>query len=295
MRTKEVFRNILINKFINRSLIRPLRKFKFLFPFQYLSRIPIIGGFAFKNRDGKVIKFTSNGYDATANLLYWSNGKEYEPNIINLLHTLGHEAQVMFDVGANTGVISIHMALLPFAKEVYAFEPLPRAFRVLKENIKLNDLNNCLTYQMALSDSNGKSTLYVPNVEAIPTSSSLESEFYPDHSKIDISVMTMDHFVQTNNISKIDLVKIDVEGGELDVLRGMKRTIEKMRPFVICEILPRTGVLIKTTDFMKQFEYYIYEIFENQIIPIDNVKKYNRNNCIDFLLSPTKQFKLHTG
>jgi len=286
---------LLINRFVNNSIIQPLRTYKKILPARYLYRLPVVGTFNFKNKAGIPYKFATNGYDPTANLLYWSNGQDFEPHIINLLHTICREAEVLFDVGANTGFISIHMALLPLAKEVYAFEPLPRAFRVLKKNLELNALNNYYGHQLALGDSNGKSTLYVPNVEAIPTSSSLDRGFYQDHSEIDIKIVTMDYFVKTNNISRIDVVKIDVEGRELDVLLGMKATIEDMRPFIICEILSRTGDLIKTTDFMKQFEYYIYEILDNQIKPIEKISEYKRNNCIDFLLSPTKQFKLHTG
>ena len=294
MKIKEKFRNILISKPLNRRLIRPLRNIKFIFPFHYLSRIPIIGEFSFTNGDSKLIKFTSNGYDPTANLLHWSNGKNYEPNIINLLHKLGAEAQVLFDVGANTGIISIEMALLPAAKAVYAFEPLSRAFEALKKNLEINNLSNCFAHQIALGDSNKTSKLYVPNVEAIPTSASLSPDFYPDHTEIEVEITTLDNFVEKNNIKCLDIVKIDVEGCELAVLGGMETTIRKFRPLIICEILPRTGDLKKVYKLLQIHGYYMYEILDHCINPIEDINKYQRNRCIDLLLSPIQQVDLNT-
>jgi len=289
---KELIRKIIIINFVNKFLIQPLRYIKFLLPFKYLSRLPVIGEFTYKRKKGKSFKFASNGYDPTANLLFWSKGKDYESHFFNLLNSHFKNAGILFDVGANTGVVSIQLALLPNALNVYAFEPLPRAYNALQNNLKLNEIKNCHTYQLALSDSIRESTLYVPNVEAIPTSSSLRADFCPDHSKIKISITTLDEFVQTKNIKKIDLVKIDVEVGELGVLKGMKSTLEKIKPHIICEILPRTGDLEKTSKFLIRFGYFVYEILENEIKPILKIEDYKRTECIDFLFSPSEMINL---
>ena len=286
---KELIRKVLINKYINKLIVRPLRLYKNILPFKYLSRLPVIGEFSFKNLDGASIKYTSNGFDPTANLLYWSEGKLYEPHIINLLHLLGKDAKILFDVGANTGVITLHMAILPNVTNVYAFEPLPKAYEILNKNIELNGLKNCHTYPIALSDVCGHTKFFIPNVEAIPTSSSLEPDFYEDHSEILISTDTIDHFVDVNQIDQLDIVKIDVEGGELKVFAGMKATIEKLRPYIICEILPRTGDFLKMYEIIKPYRYYAYEIDKNQLNLIKNINGYQRNNCIDFLFSPVRQ------
>jgi len=75
----------------------------------------------------------------------------------------------------------------------------------------------------------------------------------------------------------------------------MKGTIEKMRPHVICEILPRTGDIVNMYEIIKPFGYFIYEILENRINPIEKISEYKRNSCIDFLFSPYLQTNLQTG
>jgi FkbM family methyltransferase len=267
-------------------LIQPLINYKKILPYQYISRLPVVGIFLLQNLDGISYKIKTEGFDPTANLLYWTNGKGYEPGVINLLHSIGRKAEVFFDIGANTGFISIQMSLLPLAKKVYAFEPLPRAYSSLVRNIELNALKNCSTFQLAVGKENSISKLYVPNVYAIPTASSLDPNKYKDNYAIEVTTVTLDNFVQSEDITNIDIIKIDVEGKEYDVFTGMRSVIGRMRPYIICEILPKIGDFNQIYNFFKPYNYYIYEILNDGILLINDPLNYKRNYCRDFLFSP---------
>ena len=290
MLAKEVLRHFLINKYINIILVRPLIKYKKFLPHRYLSRLPVIGSFTIQNKDGICYKIETDGFDPIANLVYWSNGNGYEPGIINLLHSIGRKGEIFFDIGANTGFISIQMALLPSAKKVYSFEPLPRAYDSLIRNLRINLLNKCEAFQLAVGRSDSISAFYVPKVFAIPTGSSLYPNKYKDTYPIEVTTVTLDHFIEEHHIKNIDIIKIDVEGKEADVLFGMKNVLEKMRPFIICEILPSIGDFSRIYAYLEPFEYHIYEILDDKILPINDPMKYKQNSCRDFLLSP-KKFK----
>jgi FkbM family methyltransferase len=291
---KEISRKILINRFINNKLVQPLIKIKRFLPFSIISRLPVIGTFSFSNKSGKVFKLKSDGYDPTVNMVYWTDGTGYEPGIINLLHSILKKSEILIDVGANTGIITIQMSLLPFAKEVHSFEPLPRAFLALEQHIRLNSLKNCYPYQFAIGKENSITKLYVPNVQAIPTASSLDPNKYIDNHPIEVNTKTLDSFVKENNVSNIDVIKIDVEGRESDVLSGMKNVLQEMKPYIVCEILPRIGDVFAVYSYVKPYNYYLYEIRDNEISIIDHPEIYQRTKCRDFLLSPEQLDKQST-
>jgi len=282
---KELIRKILINKTVNKNLVQPLIHIKKVFPEKYFSRIPVIGTFSFKNRDGKLFKMQSDGYDPGINKLFWTQGRGFEPNVINLLHTIADKSEIFFDIGANTGLITVQMALLPSAKQIYSFEPGPRAFNALNKNIEINSFRNCKIYQLGLAEKNDKMKFYIPNLEAIPSSASLHPEMYMDHHEIEINTMVFDDFVEKEDIKKIDVVKIDVEGTELNVLSGMKKTLQNHHPQIICEIIQRLGDIVGVYNLLKPFKYHFYEILDDRIQFIPDIHKYRRNKCRDFLLS----------
>jgi len=119
---------------------------------------------------------------------------------------------------------------------VVAFEPLPEAFKLLQENISIN--NFCiLPFQAAVSDSIGTSTLFGSS-DDFQYSASLVGDFSIGMSaKSTVVTTTIDHLIDEQPNIKIDLIKIDVEGAEISVLKGMRETLEKQQPNLIIEIL----------------------------------------------------------
>ncbi len=282
---KELIRKILIIGFINRYLVQSFIHLKGLFNFKYLSRLPVIGTFTFKNCNGISYKLSANGYDPIANEVYWTQGNGPDSDMVNFLYKYGKKIETCIDIGANIGFISIHMNLLPSVKKVYSFEPLPEAFVSLQNNIELNSFKNCYIYKTAVGKEVGTASFFVPNVKAIPSSSSLDSNFYKDNQEMTVNITTLDYFTEEEKIKKIDIVKIDVEGKEIDVLMGMINILTNHRPLIFCEILKKS-LLEEIYAFINNFNYYIYQMKNSDILFIKNLTNFEINCEHNFILSP---------
>lgn len=133
------------------------------------------------------------------------------------------------DVGCHVGtVLEVIAEAAPFG-EHYAFEPLPGLAETLRHKFP-----SVSVHQVALSDHSG--TEKFQQVVERPAYSGLHRRLYPSEvtvHEIQVEVARMDDILPAG--SRVDFIKIDVEGGELDVLRGGERTITRFRPTVVFE------------------------------------------------------------
>jgi FkbM family methyltransferase len=122
------------------------------------------------------------------------------------------------DVGANVGVLACAVAAQDPRTRVIAFEPHPRTFRLLERNVRLNGFENVSLHNLGLGSE--PSTLYMSDRR------SDDMNFISD-AGVPVRVATLDDLLA--DVERIDLLKIDVEGYELEVLRGGSRTIARTR------------------------------------------------------------------
>jgi FkbM family methyltransferase len=134
---------------------------------------------------------------------------------------------IILDVGANIGNHSIYLS--SFATKVYSFEPNPKVFRLLEYNA-LN--KNIIPLNYGLSDSEGSKLLYINKMNL--GASSLEQEINTKQDIEHVTIKTIDtlDFLFSE---KITLIKIDVEGHEISVLRGGENLIRRCKPVIIFE------------------------------------------------------------
>jgi FkbM family methyltransferase len=124
------------------------------------------------------------------------------------------------DVGANMGLMTVFMAKLAPNGAIFSFEPSQRFYKILNKNLKLNKIHNCTTYNTALGDTE--------SVVHFDEDKSDDTTFKIDPSgKTYVQQLTLDSFFK--NQSCIDFMKIDVEGYELEVLRGGTETLSKTK------------------------------------------------------------------
>lgn len=144
-----------------------------------------------------------------------------EPFVRRMLAAIQPD-DVVFDVGANIGVISLLIATgntKPAA--VHAFEPEPRNAAALRRNVSLNNVDNRVTvHELALADREETATLHVGG-ETGDGSHSLMDHYATDRQAISINLTTTATFTQKQGVTPT-FVKIDVEGAEMQVLRGME-------------------------------------------------------------------------
>ena len=136
---------------------------------------------------------------------------------------------VVIDCGANLGVFSTVAAWR--GAKVYAFEPVKEVFDCLQRQSEMYP-NNIFPVNKALSDCYGKGVISVDLGEHLTegTVSMVEGCNLDDTKGKTIECITLDSFVQENNLSKVDFIKADIEGSERDMLLGAKNVLKKFAP-----------------------------------------------------------------
>ena len=189
------------------------------------------------------------------------------------------------DVGANVGYISAVAASLVRKKgQVHSFEPVPRYFNKLRGFARLNKDYNININQYALGEEIRTSNINIYiNKQLIGSNSLLSGLMNPNLVKetIEIEIKRLDDYLFERQIDKISLIKIDVEGFELPVLKGLTRFFDKNRnslPPLIIEVTPAAYPLLGRTleeldDFMSQYNYQTYNFSEKYRIDIKKLNK----------------------
>jgi len=142
----------------------------------------------------------------------------------------------VFDIGANVGFVTLVAAsLVGPTGRVVAFEPVPANADAIRENLALNNIDWVELHETAVGRAAGSAKMIVSDVSAF---SRLETVNVPTgaRERIDVGIISIDDFMGLGASPAPDLVKIDVEGAELDVLEGMRRTIAEYRPVILCEV-----------------------------------------------------------
>jgi FkbM family methyltransferase len=130
---------------------------------------------------------------------------------------------VVFDIGANAGFYTLIAAVRSTVKgQVVAFEPLPENARHLQHHVRLNGLTNVRVIEAAVSDFAGRAQFAVDEKNA-------EGRLSTD-GKLSVRVVSLDRLYADGEVPCPDLIKIDVEGGELAVLQGARHLLTRYQP-----------------------------------------------------------------
>jgi len=125
----------------------------------------------------------------------------------------------IIDVGAHAGFFSLYAASLNPSAKIYALEPEPQNFLALRENLRLNpEFSRIKIFQQALSSKTGPSTLYL---KADSHNHSLLKEGNDTIAELSVSGVTLGDFCRQQKISRISLLKMDIEGGEHKIIKNL--------------------------------------------------------------------------
>lgn len=182
---------------------------------------------------------------------------------------------VIFDVGANKGEYTSYCIRVNKHARVYAFEPHPKTFKTLKNSVSSKDV---LVVNKAISDSKGKMQLYdyrnnEGSSHATLCYGVIEKVYRGESISYDVEAVTLDEFVTQNKINKIHLLKIDVEGNEMNVLRGAKKSLEKdvfdVIQFEFTQINSVTRVFMKDYFDLLGAKFSLYRLLPNGLLSLD--------------------------
>lgn len=168
---------------------------------------------------------------------YWLG--VYEPQLQSALKDLARPGDVIYDLGANIGYITLLAAKLVGAQgRVHAFEALPDNQTRLRQNIALNMLEQRVTvYCGAVTDRPGEVSFLVgPSGGTGKAAGSAGRQGLEYVQELHVPGVSLDAYVFEQNQPPPDLVKIDIEGGEMLALPGMQRVLAEAKPVVLIEL-----------------------------------------------------------
>jgi len=187
----------------------------------------------------------------------------YEEEELNSISSYFRAGGVFVDIGANTGQHSVYFAKLCGASKIILFEPIPITCKILKENIRLNNLDAVadpthLGFGLSDKPSRANFSIYVSNLGGTELRESTDG---------DIQTITGDSVLAGQ---QVDFIKIDTEGFEMKVLSGLARTIAESKPTIFVEVdnhnLREFETFIKEIDYQIEQRHKRYPQNENFLI-----------------------------
>jgi FkbM family methyltransferase len=163
----------------------------------------------------------------------------WDPTLSRLIESTLSPGDVFIDVGAHVGYFTLLAArrVTP-GGTVISIEPNPFALEQLERNVERSGLSNVLIERTACGESAGVVQLYL-HAESNSSMASLYSGKASRAGAVEVACTTVDDLCRSHGVHRVKLVKIDVEGAELFVLRGMARVMKEMRPVIVVELHPR--------------------------------------------------------
>lgn len=168
------------------------------------------------------------------------------------------ENGVMIDVGANIGLSALTINAAVPSASVHAVEPVPSTFRFLRENLTSHAKGRVTPHQIAISGAEGMVEFHESgdsSASHIIAAGHIVGDAFRNASA-KVRATTFDAFVAEQKLERVDFVKIDVEGFEIDVLQGMTETISRFKPVVCMEFNSWTAIAfrdINPRDLLRAF------------------------------------------
>lgn len=178
----------------------------------------------------------------------------------------GRGQVVALDVGANVGHHTLFLA--SFCQHVHAFEPYDGVGRCIDEKIARNRLKNVTVHRVGLGEADEELQYYAPQGANVGTGTFLATHEADNNRPYGVlRIVHSDTYLQALALPRIDLIKIDVEGFELSVLRGLAGTLQQHRPVVMLELSDAARASFADVDsFMRLFPggYRVHEVLSRE-------------------------------
>ena len=178
---------------------------------------------------------------------------------------------IFMDIGANVGHHSIFLS--KFASQVLAFEPYPKVNMQFKKQIAHNNISNIQIFETGLSDRRETLNYYAPTGNNEGIGSFDESSIGKGNTSYGkLELQEGDQVIASDSWKNIKLIKIDVEGFEKKVIKGLSRTIEEERPVIVCEITYGQQLSFVSIEELSSYLPKNYEILTFDTRKLDGSK-----------------------
>jgi len=229
----------------------------------------------------KSFKMNHYGFKLENDIFWGGLTRGWEKESLRVWLKLCETSDIILDIGANTGVYSLLAKATNPQARVYAFEPVARVFNKLQENIKLNNFD-ITTMEKAVSNADGTAIIYDTagdHTYSVTVNKNLNAS-KTQVVETKIVTITLNSFIKQNNITKIDLIKIDVESHEPEVIEGFSEYIAQFKPSILIEVW-NDEIGGKINNLLRGLDYLYFEIDETTgLRQINKIVKGNTDNFL---------------
>ena len=188
----------------------------------------------------------------------------WEKESLKLWIKLCADSEIILDIGANTGIFSLVAKTVNPDSQVYAFEPHQMFFKMLQQNVSLNDFD-IMCEDKAITNLNAEITI---------------EDYSGEVHTIKVEGITLDKFIETKGLKKIDLIKIDAENSEPEIIEGFLTFLPLFKPTFLIEIV-NNSVAAKVFGYVKELGYLYFNINEDGFIrQTDRIEKSDHFNYL---------------
>jgi len=221
-----------------------------------------------KRVNGILFEYDLADYRGTAPMYFGS----YAPLVVEAMRKRLRPGGIFIDVGANIGYLSATAAgFVGTGGEVHSFEPVPAYHKRLQRLAELNPRHRIFVNACAGGEYAGTCAIYVTREPGQNTMVPAYQQRTEIVSTLDVPVVRLDDYIAEKKITRVSLIKIDAEGFEMPVLRGLEGyfLLTRERPPIICEIAPRAYSLLGKSladleNYMGQFGYSARDLVDGR-------------------------------
>ena len=195
----------------------------------------------------------------------WSRfyNNDYEKETFEFFKSEIKKGNTILDIGAHIGLYAAPLSSLTGELgKVYCFEPTPETFKVLSKTVKINKLTNVKCINAAVTETTGKINFNLTSLDGKGSNANSIVETERTKNSVEVHAYSIDDFRLQNKL-KIDVLKIDVEGAELNALKGAQKTFIEDRPLGILALHPESITkmghsLEEIWDLMQQYNLNVF-------------------------------------
>jgi len=234
-----------------------------------------------------LLKFGGEQLFREIQYLYWvrnlKNGKYFESEVKILPKFIGQGDHVI-DIGAHFGRYTFPLSnLVGLNGCVYSFEPVLATFNILQKIVKRLELKNVKLFNNALNEKEKTELIEIPidedGLEILSCSRFAADNQYvnfKDTKRYEVKSLTLDSFINSQNMPEVKFIKCDVEGAELLVFKGSQDILTEFHPVILCEIEYDHTIVFNyrpedLVNFMYNFGYRLYANVGAQISEMSSI------------------------
>ena len=286
---------IIYNPAIN-LILRSLNKaLSFAFP---KVKLPPSGTITLKLKNNKSFKFCTNQTDPVGQKIFWNGVYGYE--YIDIFEDVIANCKGFIDIGSNAGLYSMIAAKTSDNIKVIAFDPTNASSYYFRKNIAINHFESKVQFfQMAISDVKGEISFYEVRNKKYPfTKHNLGGAASAvnkpkEYEEVKVPSTPLLEFLQENKLNNfpIDFVKIDAEGVEPLILKGMDPIINEQKPIIVCEVLFDQNEE-ELENIFKKHQYKFYVHTGKKLKEVDSITRKIDNDVRNCFFVPEEKIEL---